>query len=237
MLSKIVDPLFNSTQRVSNTSLLQACAPKARGECLHYMMILLSTPLPRSFFRKRKSTVVTTQATVIIDKHELHSTWPIYCQPETRQIMRNGATLVVERNQLCYGPGDRISLRASLRSDALSDTVLRGFELALKEYSTFRPGQQVGRKAVPPQERVVTISESKLAINGGLFPGQEHRAELTCLISQNHTTTSLNSARHIDVTYNLSVKAIVDNVPTIVMDLPVIISNWQRFVVKDLSEF
>ncbi|KAG6893488.1 hypothetical protein C0992_009773, partial [Termitomyces sp. T32_za158] len=148
--------------------------------------------------------------------------------PETRQIIKHGATLVVDRNQLCHGPGDRISLRALLRSDTLSDTVLRGFELTLKEYSRFHPGQQAGKRAVPPQERVVIICESKLAINGALFPGQEHRAELTCSISENHTTTSLNSARHIDVTYLLCVKAIVDNVPTIVMDLPVIISNWQR---------
>ncbi|KAG6868808.1 hypothetical protein C0993_010106 [Termitomyces sp. T159_Od127] len=199
-----------------------------RAGIQYELVASLCTKGKRSFFRKRKSVVVSTQAAVTIDKHELHSTWPIYCQPETRQVIQNGATLVVERNQLCYGPGDRISLRALLRSDALSDTVLRGFELTLREYSRFDPGQQAGKKSVPPQERVATICETKLAINGSLFPGQEHRAELACLISDHHTTTSLNSARHIDVAYFLSVKAFVDNVPTIVMDLPVIVSNWQR---------
>ncbi|KAG6894603.1 hypothetical protein C0992_005419, partial [Termitomyces sp. T32_za158] len=191
-----------------------------RAGIQYELVASLCTKGKRRFFRKRKSVVVSTQALVTLDKHELHTTWPIYCQPETRQIIKNGATLVVDRNQLCHGPGDRISLRALLRSDTLSDTVLRGFELTLKEYSRFYLGQQAGKRAVPPQERVLTICESKLAINGALFPGQEHRAELTCLISESHTTTSLNSARHIDVTYLLSVKAIVDNVPSIVMDLP-----------------
>ncbi|KAG5726718.1 hypothetical protein E4T56_gene8985 [Termitomyces sp. T112] len=204
-----------------------------RAGIQYELVASLCTRGKRSFFRKRKPDVVSTQTTVMIDKHELHSTWPIYCQPETRQTIQNGATLIVDRNQLCYGPGDRISLMALLKSDTLSDTILRGFELTLKEYSRFQPGQQAGRKAAPPQDRVVTICDSKLAINGTLFPGHEHRAELNCLISQNHTTTSLSSARHIDVTYILSVKAIVDNVSPIVMDLPVMISNWQRGVSQE----
>ncbi|KAG6888149.1 hypothetical protein C0995_010318 [Termitomyces sp. Mi166 len=204
-----------------------------RAGIQYELVASLCTKGKRSFFRKRKSIVVSTQATVIIDKHELHSTWPIYCQPETRQIIQNGATLIVDRNHTCYGPGDRISIMALLKSDTLSDTVLRGFELILKEFSRYHPGSQAGRKAAPAQERVVTICDSKLAINGALFPGQEHRAELNCSISRNHTTTSLNSARHIDVTYVLSVKAIVDNVPPIMMDLPVIISNWPRMVSQE----
>ncbi|KAG6853059.1 hypothetical protein C0991_007170 [Blastosporella zonata] len=187
----------------------------------------------KGFFRKRKSVVVSTQAQIIIDKHELHSSWPVYCQPETRQVLQDGATLIVDRNQTCYGPGDRISIMALLKSDTLSDTILRGFELTLKEVTIFRPGALPGRRAAPPRERIITICDSKLAINGALYPGTEHRAELTCTISQKHTTTSLNSARHIDITYVLSIKAIVDNVAPIVMDLPVIVSNWQRIVSQE----
>ncbi|KAG6835772.1 hypothetical protein H0H93_014793 [Arthromyces matolae] len=199
-----------------------------RAGIQYELVASLCTKGKKGFFRKRKSVVVSTQATVIIDKHELHSTWPIYCQPETRQVIQDGATLIIDRNQTCYGPGDRIAVFALLKSDTLSDTILRGFELTLKEFSRFHSGTQGPKKASMPQERVVSICDTKLAINGALYPGQEHRAELACALSQNHTTTSLNSARHIDVTYVLSVKAIVDRIPPIVMDLPVIISNWQR---------
>ncbi|KAG6918822.1 hypothetical protein DXG01_011225 [Tephrocybe rancida] len=206
----------------------------ANGAGIQYELVAsLCTKGKRGFFRKRKSAVVSTKANIIIDKHDLHSSWPVYCQPETRQVIQNGATLIVDRNQTCFGPGDRISVMALLKSDTLTDTVLRGFELTLKEITIFHPGAQPGRKAAAPQERLVTICDSKLAINGALYPGHEHRAELTCAISQNHTTTSLNSARHIDVTYILSVKAIVDNIAPIVMDLPVIVSNWQRVVSQE----
>ncbi|KAJ3778770.1 hypothetical protein FB446DRAFT_342989 [Lentinula raphanica] len=56
------------------------------------------------------------------------------------------------------------------------------------------------------------------------------KAELTCSVSQNHTTTTLNTARHIDITYVLSVKALLSTGQPLVMDLPVVLSNWQRNV-------
>ncbi|RDB22925.1 hypothetical protein Hypma_009797 [Hypsizygus marmoreus] len=191
----------------------------------------LCTKGKRSFLRKRKSTVVSTQAAIIIDKHDLHSTWPVYCQHETRQHVQDGGTLIVDRNQTCYGPGDRISVVATFRSDALEGPVLRGFELTLRESMIFRAGPH-GKKAAP-QAKTTIISDSKLAINGALHIGAQHRAELTCMLSPNHTTTTLNAARHIDITYTLSVKAIVDGLTPIVLDLPVIISNWQRNVSQE----
>ncbi|KAF8055857.1 hypothetical protein FPV67DRAFT_1567047 [Lyophyllum atratum] len=199
-----------------------------RAGIQYELVASLCTKGKKGFLRKRKSVVVSTQAAIIIDKHELHSTWPVYSQPETRQLVQDGCTLFVDRGQTCFGPGDRISVIALLRSDTLDNTILRGFELTLKESTIYRAGPHSGKKSTAPQVKVITISDSKLAINAPLFAGTEHRAELTCSISPNHTTTSLSSARHIDVTYVLSIKAIVDQRPPIAMDLPVIVSNWQR---------
>jgi len=181
----------------------------------------------RGFLRRRKSSVVSTQASVIIDKHELHSTWPVYCQPETRQITHEGITLTVERNQTCFGPGERISVIATLRSDSTQTVLLRGFELSLKESTVFRGGPYASGKKTAPQVRVVTIDENKVPVNFNVFGGMVQKAELTCGVSPNHTTTSLNTARHIDITYVLSVKALLGTGP-LVMDLPVVLSNWQR---------
>ncbi|THV08478.1 hypothetical protein K435DRAFT_740600 [Dendrothele bispora CBS 962.96] len=184
----------------------------------------------RGFLRRRKSTVTSTHNAIIIDKHELHSTWPIYCQPETRNISNEGVTLTVERNHTCYGPGDKITVIASLKSDSLHTILLRGFELTLKESTIFRAGPYVSGKKSVPQVKVAVISESKLPVNFNLYGGMVQRAELTCAISPNHTTTTLNTARHIDITYVLSVKAQLSAGAPIVIDLPVILSNWQRNV-------
>ncbi|KAF7304736.1 hypothetical protein MKEN_01187700 [Mycena kentingensis (nom. inval.)] len=187
----------------------------------------------KGFLRKRKSVVVSTQADILIDKHELHSTWPIYTQPESRNVIQEGVTLIVDRNAACYGPGDRISVTATVKSDALHTVILRGFELTLKESTIFRAGPYTQGKKSAPQVRVLTISETKLPVNATLYGGTQQSADLTCMISPDHTTTSLNAARHIDINYAVSVKALMGTGMPLIMELPVIISNWQRAVSQE----
>jgi hypothetical protein len=156
----------------------------------------------------------------------------VYCQPETRNFAQEGVTLIVERNATCYGPGDRVSLFAAVKSDALQTVILRGFELTLKESTIFRAGPYTSGKKSAPQVRVLTISENKFPVNATLYGGTQHRTELTCMISPDHTTTTLNAARHIDITYTLSVKALMGTGTPLIMDLPVIVSNWQRYKIR-----
>lgn len=171
---------------------------------------------------------MSTISPIIIDKHELHSTWPVYCQPETRHIAQDGVNLSVQRNNTCYGPGDRISVIAVVKSDNLHTIILRSLELSLKEITVYRAGiLGPGKKSVP-QERQVNIAEGKLGVNATLYGGSSHTAELSCMLSPSHTTTTLNAARHIDITYTLCIKALLGTGSPVVMELPVIISNWQR---------
>lgn len=193
----------------------------------HVTLIAHLTCIYRGFLRKRKNIVAKEIAPVIIDKHELHSTWPVYCQPETRQLTQEGVTLIVERGHTCYGPGDRISVVATLKSDKLNTVILRGFEMTLKESTIFRAHTGTTRKAAP-LVKISNVTEARVAINATLYGGTMHQAELACQLPPNHTTTTLNAARHIDVTYVLSVKALMGTGAHVTMDLPVIISNWQR---------
>ncbi|KAK0211318.1 hypothetical protein DFS33DRAFT_1379268 [Desarmillaria ectypa] len=187
----------------------------------------------RGFFRKRKSNVVSTQTEIIIDKHDLHSTWPVYCQTDVRRVELDGVSLTVERHQTCYGPGDRVSVFATVRSDNLQTVILRGFELAIRESRTFRAGAFAGGRKTTPVTRVGNVLENKFAVNMTLMGGMQHKAELSSTISPSHTTTTLNSARHIDINYVLCVKAIMGTGHPLVMDLPVIMSNWPRHVSQE----
>ncbi|KIK68055.1 hypothetical protein GYMLUDRAFT_92710 [Collybiopsis luxurians FD-317 M1] len=205
-------------------------ALESRAGIKYELLASVCTKGKKGFLRRRKSIVVSTQAAIIIDKHELHSTWPVYCQPETRQITHEGVTLTVERNHTCYGPGDRISVMAALKSDSVHTILLRGFELTLKESTIFRAGPYTSGKKSVPQVRVASVAETRLPVNFSLYGGMVQKAELTCTVSPNHTTTTLNTARHIDITYVLSVKALLGTGQPLVMDLPVILSNWQRTV-------
>ena len=98
----------------------------------------------------------------------------------------------------------------------------------LKETTVFHAGVLGPGRRIPPQKKQLSITESKLPVNVTLYGGSSHSAELSCLLSPSHTTTTLNAARHIDVTYTLCIKALLGTGAPLVMELPVIISNWQR---------
>jgi hypothetical protein len=184
--------------------------------------------LRRGFFRREKSSIITTVSPVVIDKHELHSVWPLYQQADARQLAQDGVELQVERTSTCYGPGDRVTVMATLTSDTHGSVILRGFEFALREATVFRPSAgAIGRKAAP-QVRVAIVGEQKVPVNVTLYGGNQHRAELSCVIPSHHTTTTLASARHIDITYTISVKALMATGKPIQLELPVLVSNWPR---------
>jgi hypothetical protein len=186
--------------------------------------------LHRGFLRRSKSAVTSTTAQIVIDKHELHSTWPVYCQHERRHLAQEGVNLVVERDQACYGPGDRVTVKAMLKSDSLYTVILRGFEITLKETTIFRTGPYATNKKIAPIVRTTFIGENKFPVNATLYGGSERTADLYCDISPRHTTTTINAARHIDITYVLTVKALMGTGTHLIMNLPIILSNWPRFV-------
>lgn len=175
---------------------------------------------------------VSTTAKILIDKHELHSTWPIYQQPDSKSATNNGVELVLERTQTCYGPGDRVGIVAILKSDSLSLNVLRMLEFALRETVVFRAGPQANNKKSGPLVRTGNIGEQRMTPNINLYAGQQFRTELGCVIPATHSTATVNAARHIDVSYNIHLKAHLDNGRELALDVPVTISNWPRFVAR-----
>lgn len=160
----------------------------------------------------------------------MHSNWPVYCQQSTLRRAQDGCTLVVDRCRTCYGPGDRICVVATLKSDELEDTLLREFQIVLREKTAFYPGPRIASVFAAPKIEASTICSSKLSINGALYVGAQHKAELTCTIPSSHSTSSLNTARYIEITYILTVRAILIGRPPIVLDLPVTVTNWPRCV-------
>lgn len=212
-----------------------------KGAGIRYELVATACTLgKKGFFRRRKSTVVSQATTIIIDKHELHSTWPVYSQPESRSTLQGGVRLTVERGRTCYGPGDRVSVTAILRPETAQPLTLRGFEFTLKETTVFRAGPHASgagggsaNKRTGPQVRIAIIGEQKVPLpNTTLHNESQHKAELGCLIPNTHTTTSLNAARHIDITYIIIVRALV-GAQSVTMELPVIVSNWPRNVSEE----
>ncbi|KAH9930769.1 uncharacterized protein B0H18DRAFT_1116880 [Fomitopsis serialis] len=184
----------------------------------------------RGLLRRDKPTITTASSTIIIDKHELHSTWPIYQQPETRSHVQGDVTLIVERGRTCFGPGDRIAVSATVKADNMHKDTLRGFELTLRETTVYRGGPHTTGKKGAPVIKVVHIAEQRVPLNAALFGGMQHKADLFVTVPAQHTSTTLNTARHIDITYHLVVKALMATTQHVSFDLPVLVSNWPRAV-------
>jgi hypothetical protein len=180
------------------------------------------------FFRRNKPIILSSTTPIVIDKHELHSTWPVFQQHESRHLTQDAVTLTVDRSQNCHGPGDRVVVHAAIRSDSVQTTILRGFEFTLKETTIFRAGPHITGKSGAPQVKINIIGEQKVLVNMTMHSGQVHRSELAVMVPQTHTTTTLTSARHIDITYVLVVKALMGTGKPLIMELPVIVSNWPR---------
>lgn len=184
----------------------------------------------RGLFRREASTTVSHSVPIVIDKHELHSTWPIYAQPEARHVVSDGLTLAVDRSNTCFAPADRLSVMATLKSDNLSPVVLRGFEFSLRETVIYRAGSHAHGKRSGPQVHTSILGEQKVPVSMTLYGGTQHKAELGCVIPGNHTTSSVNTSRHIDIGYTLNIKALLDKAKPITIDLPVTITNWPRSI-------
>jgi Arrestin (or S-antigen), C-terminal domain len=180
------------------------------------------------FFRRNKPIILSSSTPIVIDKHELHSTWPVFQQHESRHLTQDAVMLMVDRSQNCYGPSDRVLVHATIRSDNTHTTILRGFEFTLKETTIFRAGPHGTGKSGAPQVKINIIGEQKVLVNMTMHSGQVHRSELSVVVPQTHTTTTLTSARHIDITYVLVVKALMGTGKPLIMELPVIVSNWPR---------
>ena len=121
-----------------------------------------------------------------------------------------------------------MTVNATIKADNLNTILLRGFEFSLRESTVFRTGPGAGGKRGAPHVKVVVIAEQKVPVNATLYGGTQHKAELTCMVPSYHTSATINAARHIDITYVLSVKALMGTGLPIALDLPVVVSNWPK---------
>ncbi|KAF8261262.1 hypothetical protein EI94DRAFT_1746344, partial [Lactarius quietus] len=107
---------------------------------------------------------------ITIDKHELHSTWPVFQQHESRNLTQDAVMLTVDRSQNCYG-------RATVNT-------------------IFRAGPHVTGKNSSPQVKINIVGEQKVPVNVTMHGGQVH--------------------------------PLMGTGKPLIMELPVIVSNWPR---------
>ncbi|KAF9443208.1 hypothetical protein P691DRAFT_843738 [Macrolepiota fuliginosa MF-IS2] len=192
---------------------------------IRYELVATVCMKGKGVLSREKNATVRKMVPVIIDKHELHSPWPIYCQPEKQEVTGADGNLTIERRQTCHGPGDHISVAATFKlNSTYRVVVLQGLELTLKELINFRTTYDK-----PPLTLLADVAETKLPVNTTVYAGRmTYQTELACQVPRTHSTPTISTAHHVYVTYHLSIKALLNTGMHIVKDFPVIITNWER---------
>ncbi|KAL4266005.1 Arrestin C-terminal-like domain-containing protein [Pleurotus pulmonarius] len=181
----------------------------------------------KGFLRRRKEVISSTTTPIIMSKHELHSTWPVYCQPEVRQVSAEGMVMTVSRDRTCFGPNCAITTMVVLKSERLGSNILRGFEMQLVETMALTTAHTATKKALTQTHETVR-AECKLPVNVPLYGGEQRQVELRCLVPPHHACSTVNSARHIDISYNLNIRAFIATGQQIALKLPVVVSSWPQ---------
>src|SRR5258708_4227891 len=179
----------------------------------------------RGLFRRDTAATISASAPIVIDKHELHSAWPAYNQKDVRQANKDGFTLIVERGNVCNGPGDRLQLHATIQCSKVP-VVVRSFEMALRETAVFRAATAAdGRTSNGPKIRSIFIGSEKVTVNLNIPATGSQSCDLGCLIPASHTSTTVVTAVHIEVVYSAAVRAMFDDGRDLVIDnIPVMMS-------------
>ncbi|KZT57181.1 hypothetical protein CALCODRAFT_434642, partial [Calocera cornea HHB12733] len=209
-----------------------------KGSGIRYEMVAsLCVKGKKGLLRKDKNNVTSTSVPIVMDKHELHTLWPVYHRPQTSTATNDGLNLIVTRDASCYGPGDSVTARVELRSGRTSPCILRAWEMTLREHVIFRPDpSQVHNSKQAPvangqQYRHNVIAEQKKSLSKTIYEGVTVEDDLACLIPIQHRTAT-TQGRLIEVQFTLSVKAVMESAGSVEVMMPVLMSHWS----KEMSE-
>lgn len=183
---------------------------KVKGGGIRYELVANLAHKPKSGLLRRDSNPITkVQQPIFITKHELHSAWPVYNIPETRSAIAEQLELTVNRNYTAFGPSDRIEVMASLRSSRPKPLKLRSFLLQLIEVTTIRPPTAKGGKA-NPVIRTRVVHEAKTPVGEKIARGEDKKRTVALVIPAGLVASTTTGARLFDLTYELSVTAIME---------------------------
>ena len=96
--------------------------------------------LKKGLLRKKKyETTVQDIQDLVLEKHELHSTWPIYNQPEEFQTKEGPFSAKLFRNKCAYGVTDQMDVRLVVSSQAAKTVKLKSITIGVRQTVTFFP--------------------------------------------------------------------------------------------------
>lgn len=173
-------------------------------------------------FKSDSTGIIKISEPLRITKHELHSTWPVYNNPDVKTSTGQEVAITVTRPGVAFGPGDRLLLTASVKSMRSLPFKLRGFECTLMEVVTMLEsaggkgkgggggGKEKKKKQVGQVVKSRPIAQARCAVDESVGRGGEKSARIDMAVPSDNLLVTVRHAKTLEVGYELSVKAVCD---------------------------
>lgn len=176
-----------------------------------------------------------------IIKHELHSSWPIYHNIDSKAVSGKDVMMTIQRPNVAFGPSDKFLLTASIKSTRSLPFKLRGFDCTLLEVVTSKPfiqNKDNKRKSKAPNQPVVKsrpVTHARCAVDESVGKGGEKSARIEMNVPDEILSTVRN-AKNIEVGYELQVKAVCDGFegPS-VMGIKYVVGSYPKMTAQQLT--
>ena len=172
---------------------------------IKYQLIAsLKVRLKKGFMRKDMyETVVQDTQDFVLEKHELHSTWPIYNVPEEYETQEGPFTAKLMRNKWAYSVGDQMDLRIIVASKAMKTTKLKSISVGIRQNVSFFP--ETGMQAQPIQQKSIMLDYKTKRINKKVQHGEYFMQDLNLIVPRKNAIMSIHTAKHMEISHSLRV--------------------------------
>lgn len=172
---------------------------------IKYQLIAsLKVRLKKGFMRKDTyETVIQDTQEFVLEKHELHSTWPIYNMPEEYETKDDAYSAKLLRNKWAFGVTDQMDVRIIVANHGAKSTKLKSVSMGIRQTVTFFPDS--GTNAQPIQQKSIMLDSKTKRINKKIKQGEFFLQDMDLLIPKKNTIMSIHTAKHIEVSHSLRV--------------------------------
>lgn len=197
----------------------------------------LCVKMPKGLFRKDTTTsVIQSVHPILIEKHEMHSTWPIYNQPDLHSGEKGLLRAKLRRDRSCYAPGDKVNVKIIVYSNRVEPAKLKSVAFSIKETVTFH-GVKSSRMSLtssganaqkPASQHVETIAQRAKQVGKKMYKGDSLNFDLECTIPKSHGLMTISTAKHIEVSYTMRVYVDISKAPIVIDHIPMIMTTFPR---------
>lgn len=187
--------------------------------------------------KESTSSIIQSVHPIVIEKHDLHSTWPAYNVPDEHHGENEGVRCRVERYQTCYAPGDKVRVKIIVQSGKIEPAKLKSVAFSVRETITFHGGKSsrlsltsnsATNRNKPASQRTETLTQKAKQVGKKLYKGDSYEYELECAIPKHHALMTISTAKHVEVSYTMRVYVDVSKAPIIIDHLPMTMTTFTR---------